>query len=114
MNKLEEFLKKKQENTITEEEFRAWALSLARPGEPYRLELLWDEEKQTATLQADQRGMEILQTIVSDLARQNAVIGRHLHLDKWTYLTKNEINLIIKRVEEVNIPKETDDEHSSE
>jgi hypothetical protein len=86
------------QNETQDNEFIERMKKLAMPGEPYRLELLYNDAKKMVTLQADERGFKILLDIISSLAKPDVWSGRHAHLDEVTFLTKSEIRLIIQRV----------------
>lgn len=97
--KMEEFLNKVRQNQPSRDEILQKLRDIAGPMESYRLEAIYDSEKNTLTLQGDQRGMEILNDIITGLKHIDTPAGNHTHLDEVTYLTKANVKLVIQRVD---------------
>lgn len=64
----------------------------------YRLELLFDEETKTILLQGNQVGLERILGVLQELVKPDTVSGKHRHFDRQTGLSKNDLDLIIQRV----------------
>lgn len=100
MSELDEFRRRVRENSITDpEEIRRIISATTDPNAPpYRLELLFDPQTNTVLLQGNQAGLENLLGTIARLAEPSSLSGAHAHYDASVGLSKNDLDLIIQRV----------------
>lgn len=77
-----------------------WKSVILSRDEPYRLEVVYDEDAGAVILQADQAGLVYLQSVIAALASSEDSQRYERHFDTTTMLThESNVKFVIRRVE---------------
>lgn len=100
MSELDEWRKRNRDNAISDpdEVLAMMKKSIDLNAPKYRLEFLFDEKTNTILLQGNQAGLESILGVLQNLVEADTVSGTHYHFDRQTGLSKNDLDLIIQRV----------------